>query len=122
MAGFFCIASIAHDTSIHSQNQTHNQAHHTANHAHIATHGAIVAGSNHKICKAIISPYIAADSVSAIHKIVRTNIVQLRSGFFHIISSDFLAIIPSQIPTHNHANHIANHAQTYNSIMFIYIL
>ena len=118
-SGFFCIASIAHDTSIHSQIHTHNHAQPTASHAQIATPGVSIVGSNHNICNAIINQYIAADSVNAIHKIVRTKIVPLKSGFLPIISSDFLAIIHSQIHTHNHANHIANHAHIYNSIIII---
>jgi len=110
ISGFLSIASIAQETTIHSQTQTHNHASQIDNQAQIAANHPMV--SDHKSWNAIINQYIAADSTRAIQRIVIVKKNPVIFGFFHIFSSDFQAKIHSQIQTHNHASQTANQAQT----------
>jgi hypothetical protein len=105
--GLVHIDVIAHATNLPSHTHAHNHANHIANHAQIAA--AILKSTVPNILNATIKPYIAADSTNAIPNIVTVKKYHIIFSCFHIISIDFSASIHSQILTHNHANHTANH-------------
>jgi len=104
--GFLLIADIAQATSIHSHTQAQSHASQIASHEPI---DAISDNSLPKTSNATTSQYIAADSTSAIPKIVTVKKNQIIDSCFDITSIDFSANIHSQILTHNQASQTANH-------------